>query len=183
MALIGFTVGARLGGIDRRTPAHFGVFHSTVEVSAGWVTLLVLALIAVFVLSGLVATRSLGRELARVVTARGNAEAGNAIRLLGFIAGYTIVGFGVLTLLHVNLANLLVGGAMGGPFQGVITGSGLMYTTIDTPDGLISMPNSGLLAAAIGPAPETTSDHPAPTQPHSRHEHDTKKSRGGDIPR
>jgi len=225
VALIGFTVGARLGGIDRRTPAHFGVFHSTVEVSAGWVTLLVLALIAVFVLSGLVATRSLGRELARVVTARGNAEAGNAIRLLGFIAGYTIVGFGVLTLLHVNLANLLVGGAitgvvvgiaaqqtlgnffaglvllfarpyvpgqrvritsgaMGGPFQGVITGSGLMYTTIDTHDGLISMPNSGLLAAAIGPAPETTSDHPAPTQPHSRHEHlNTTKSRGGDIPR
>jgi len=81
----------------------------------------------------------------------------------------------VLTLLRVNLGNLLVGGAitgvvvgiaaqqtlgnffaglvllfarpyvpghrvkissgaMGGPFEGVITGSGLMYTTIDTRD-------------------------------------------------
>jgi hypothetical protein len=28
-----------------------------------------------------------------------------------------------------------------------------MYTTIDTPEGLIRLPNSGLLAAAIGPAP------------------------------
>jgi len=107
----------------------------------------------------------------------------------------------VLTLLRVNLGNLLVGGAitgvvvgiaaqqtlgnffaglvllfarpyvpghrvkissgaMGGPFEGVITGSGLMYTTIDTPDGLISMPNAGLLAAAIGPAPEPNAPKP-----------------------
>jgi len=44
-------------------------------------------------------------------------------------------------------------GALGGPFEGVIIGSGLMYTTIETPEGLVSLPNSGLLAAAIGPAP------------------------------
>jgi len=50
--------------------------------------------------------------------------------------------------------------AMGAPFEGVITGSGLMYTTIDTPDGLISMPNAGLLAAAIGPAPEPNAPKP-----------------------
>lgn len=43
-------------------------------------------------------------------------------------------------------------GAMGGPFDGVILGAGLMYTVIDTDEGLISMPNSGLLAAAIGPS-------------------------------
>jgi len=205
VALIGFSVGARLGGIDRRTPARFGVFDRAVEVSAGWVTLMVLALIALFVLAGLIATRSLGRELARVVSVRGNAEAGNVIRLLCFIAGYTIVGFGVLTLLHVNLGNLLVGGAitgvvvgiaaqqtlgnfaglvllfarpyvpghrvkissgaMGGPFEGVITGSGLMYTTIDPPDGLISMPNAGLLAAAIGPAPEPNAPEPNAPEP------------------
>ncbi|HEV2885866.1 MAG TPA: mechanosensitive ion channel family protein [Jatrophihabitans sp.] len=45
-------------------------------------------------------------------------------------------------------------GAMGGPFDGVILGAGLMYTTIDTDEGLVSMPNSGLLAAAIGPSDE-----------------------------
>jgi hypothetical protein len=29
-----------------------------------------------------------------------------------------------------------------------------MYTTIHTDEGPVSMPNSGLLAAAIGPAPD-----------------------------
>ncbi len=119
VAVIGFSVGARLGGFDRRTPARFGVFDVAVEVSAGWVTLVVLALMAVFVLAGLMATRSLGRELARVVSVRGNVEAGNAIRLLCFIAGYAIVGFGVLTLLHVDLGNLLVGGAITGVVVGI----------------------------------------------------------------
>ncbi len=38
------------------------------------------ALIALFVLSGLIATRSLGRELARVVSVRGNVEAGGSAR-------------------------------------------------------------------------------------------------------
>jgi small-conductance mechanosensitive channel len=163
-------------------------------VPGGKVTILVLGLTLLFVLSTLIATRSVGRELARVVAARGSLEAGNAIRLLCTIAGCGIGLLGVLALLHVNLGNLLVGGAvtgvvvgiaaqqtlgnffaglvllfarpyipgrrvtirsgaLGGPFEGVITGSGLMYTTLDTPAGEIKIPNSGLLAAAIGPAP------------------------------
>jgi small-conductance mechanosensitive channel len=47
-------------------------------------------------------------------------------------------------------------GAMGGPFEGTILGAGLLYTTIDTADGPVNMPNSGLLAAAVGPAPDRT---------------------------
>jgi len=103
---------------------------------------------------------------------------------------------GVLALLRVDLANLLVGGAvtgvvvgiaaqqtlgnffaglvllfarpfvpgqrvkvrtgaLGGPFEGVILGSGLVYTTIETEEGVISLPNAGVLASAIGPASET----------------------------
>jgi small conductance mechanosensitive channel len=194
-AMTSFGAGERLGGIDRRSPARFGLLGKALNVSGGWVTIVVLALTLLFLLSGLIATRSVGRELARAVSARGSVEAGNAIRLVCFITGYGIVGLGVLALLRVNLGNLLVGGAvtgvvvgiaaqqtlgnffaglvllfarpyipgqrvrirsgaLGGPFEGVITGSGLMYTTIDTPEGLVSMPNSGLLAAAIGPAPE-----------------------------
>jgi len=51
-------------------------------------------------------------------------------------------------------------GALGGPFEGIITGSGLMYTTIDTEEGLVSLPNSGLLGAAVGPTviPEPAED-------------------------
>ena len=45
-------------------------------------------------------------------------------------------------------------GAMGGPFEGVIIAAGLLYTVIETDEGPISMPNSGLLGAAIGPAPQ-----------------------------
>ena len=50
-------------------------------------------------------------------------------------------------------------GSMGGPFIGVIVGAGMMYTLIDTDDeGLISMPNAGLMGAAVGPAPEVEPD-------------------------
>ena len=188
-----FGVGERLGAAARRNPARFNMFGNTLQISGSNLTIAVLALTLLLVISGLIATRSIGRELARVVSARGGVEAGNAIRLVCFMAGYAILGLGVLALLHVNLANLLVGGAVTGvvlgiaaqqtlgnffaglvllfarpyvpgqqvkirsgalgTFEGTITGSGLMYTTIDTSEGLISLPNSGLLAAAIGPAP------------------------------
>jgi small-conductance mechanosensitive channel len=56
-------------------------------------------------------------------------------------------------------------GALGGPFEGVITGSGLMYTNIDTAEGPISIPNSALLASAVGPAPpEDVEDAADPAQ-------------------
>lgn len=49
-------------------------------------------------------------------------------------------------------------GALGGPFAGTITGAGLIYTTLMTEDGPIRLPNSGLLAAAIGAAVDATDD-------------------------
>lgn len=60
-------------------------------------------------------------------------------------------------------------GALGGPFDGVILGAGLMYTTIDTAEGPVSMPNSGLLAAAIGPSDEPEDeDEPVDGEPSGR---------------
>jgi small-conductance mechanosensitive channel len=59
-------------------------------------------------------------------------------------------------------------GALGGPFEGVITEAGLMYTTILTDEGLVHLPNAGLLAAAVGPAPEVaepTAAEPRPALP------------------
>ncbi len=50
-------------------------------------------------------------------------------------------------------------GALGGPFEGTITYAGLMYTVIDTEEGLVSLPNAGLLASAIGPVPEPPREH------------------------
>lgn len=49
-------------------------------------------------------------------------------------------------------------GAMGGPFVGTVTAAGLLYTTLMTANGAVQLPNSGLLSAAVGPAPETLND-------------------------
>jgi small-conductance mechanosensitive channel len=56
-------------------------------------------------------------------------------------------------------------GGLGGPFEGTVTATGLVYTTLLTPDGPINIPNSGLLAAAIGPAPEPRPSAPDPLDP------------------
>jgi small-conductance mechanosensitive channel len=49
-------------------------------------------------------------------------------------------------------------GALGGPLEGTVSGMGLTYVTLLTEDGPLSLPNSSLLAAAVGPAPGTTHD-------------------------
>jgi small conductance mechanosensitive channel len=49
-------------------------------------------------------------------------------------------------------------GAMGGPFEGTIVDAGPLYTTIVTEEGPINLPNAGLLAAAVGPAPDPAVD-------------------------
>lgn len=195
IALVSFAIGANLGGIGRSTAAQFNLFGRVFGVPSGWVRVIVIALTGIFIAAGLLATRSVARELDRVSRSRAGIAAGSAIRLICIVIGYLTVFLGVLALLQVDLGNLLVGGAvtgvvvgiaaqqtlgnffaglvllfarpyvpgqrvkirtgaMGGPFEGVIVGAGLMYTTIDTDEGLISMPNAGLLGAAVGPAEE-----------------------------
>lgn len=202
LALLCFIVGEGLGGIRRSTPGVFNMFGRQMLVQPGYVRLIVAVLALVFVLVGIVATRSIGRELARVSRERAGMAAASAIRLICFIVGYATVALGLLALLQVNLGNLLVGGAvtgvvigiaaqqtlgnffaglvllfarpyvpgqrvkvrtgaMGGPFEGVIVAAGLMYTTILTEEGPVSMPNAGLLGAAIGPAPQPDPAAPA----------------------
>ena len=203
--LASLIAGERLGGLDRTTAAKFNVFGKHLTVSSGHVQLFVVGLAVVFAVAGVMATRSIARELARVSEARGGLAAASAIRLICLMFGYGLVGLGILTLLRLNLGNLVVGGAvtgviigiaaqqtlgnffaglvllfarpyvpgqrvtvrsgaMGGPFEGTIIDAGLMYTTIRTDEGTVSMPNAGLLAAAIGPTPQPDPD-PAPPHP------------------
>ena len=42
-------------------------------------------------------------------------------------------------------------GALGGPYSGRVLSIGLTYVQLDTADGVILLPNSGVLAAAVGP--------------------------------
>lgn len=46
----------------------------------------------------------------------------------------------------------LKSGALGGELVGDVTGMGLTYVTLQTAEGPLSLPNSGVLAAGIGPA-------------------------------
>jgi small-conductance mechanosensitive channel len=70
----------------------------------------------------------------------------------------------------------VMSGAINGPHVGVIVSAGLLYTVLDTADGPLNIPNSSLLASAVGPTaprpnpaeqdiPESApSDAVAPTQ-------------------
>lgn len=62
-------------------------------------------------------------------------------------------------------------GALGGQYDGTVTAITLMYTRLSTEDGPISLPNSGVLAAAAGPREpkpletETDVEPPPVTEP------------------
>lgn len=62
----------------------------------------------------------------------------------------------VLLLAHpfsVGDAIMIRSGSMGGPLSGRVSGMGVTYVTLLTDDGPISLPNSAVLAAAVGPIP------------------------------
>lgn len=44
-------------------------------------------------------------------------------------------------------------GALAGPYSGRVLSIGLTYVHLETEEGLIMLPNSGVLAAAVGPQP------------------------------
>ncbi len=53
-------------------------------------------------------------------------------------------------------------GALGGPIDGTVVGMDLLYTTLDTDEGLVRLPNAGLLASAVGPRPPSPEPAPEP---------------------
>jgi len=203
LTLLSFQFGEGLGGIRRTTPAFFNVFGGAFEVPTPYVKLLVVGAAAVYLIAGLIATRSVARECGRISQSRAGLAAAGAVRLICNLAGLGLLGLGLLALLRVNLSTFLVGGvvtgvvigiaaqqtlgnffaglvlmfarpfvvgerviirsgAMGGPFEGVIAGIGIMYTSITTADALINLPNSGVLAAAVGSAAPADDQAPDP---------------------
>jgi small-conductance mechanosensitive channel len=53
-------------------------------------------------------------------------------------------------------------GAMGGIFDGLVTEIGITYVRLDTGDGVLALPNSQVLAAAVGPLPPAAASRPGP---------------------
>lgn len=53
-------------------------------------------------------------------------------------------------------------GSLGGSLEGTVSGMGMTYVTLLTEDGPLSLPNSSLLASAVGPAAGTTYNRSRP---------------------
>lgn len=49
-------------------------------------------------------------------------------------------------------------GALGGEFDGTVTGMGLTYVALDTTSGPLQVPNASILAAAVGPWTEAAAE-------------------------
>jgi small-conductance mechanosensitive channel len=80
--------------------------------------------------------------------------------LLGIAAQQTLANLfaGIILLLAkpfgVGDAVQLRSGAMGGEFQGIVLEIGLTYVRLDADNGVVSLPNAQVLAAAVGPRPK-----------------------------
>lgn len=67
----------------------------------------------------------------------------------------------------------VLSGALGGPHYGTIISAGLLYTILETSEGPLNIPNSALLASAVGPSEGEPDDHPAdPGDPVPPPDHD-----------
>ncbi|MFF5083627.1 mechanosensitive ion channel domain-containing protein [Actinoplanes sp. NPDC000266] len=56
----------------------------------------------------------------------------------------------------------VMSGALNGPHVGTIVSAGLLYTVLETDEGPLNIPNSALMASAVGP---TTADVDVPAEP------------------
>ena len=118
-------------------------------------------------LVGLIGTLLITLQLFQVPV--GQLVVGTALTsvLLGIAAQQSLSNIfaGMVLLLsrpfRVGDAIQLRAGALGGQLQGVVTEIGITYIRLDTGDTVMSVPNSQVLAAAVGPIP----DHPEEPAP------------------
>jgi small-conductance mechanosensitive channel len=149
----------------------------------------------VFLVSAVIAVRSGTNDVIGLVHVPGRLGDARAatFRLICLLFGYVVVVLCALSLLHVPVEHLLLGGvltgvilgiaaqqvlanlfagimllfarpfaigeeltirsgALGGPIIGRVTGMTLTYVSIVTKAGPVLLPNSAVLAAAVGPA-------------------------------
>ena len=152
-ALIGLSGKARDGLRPHIGSAHAAVVRYTIVLVGGVITLLItldLLQIAIgsLVVGGAVTTILLGIAAQQSL---GNVFAGIVLLLSRpFAVGDEIQ---------------IRSGALGGQLQGTVTEIGITYVRLDTPDGVMHLPNSQMLAAGVGTAPrpaETEAGGPPP---------------------
>jgi small-conductance mechanosensitive channel len=121
-------------------------------------------------LVGIIITLVLTLQLCRVPV--GQLVVGGALTsvLLGIAAQQSLSNIfaGMVLLLsrpfHVGDHIQLRAGALGGELKGTVTEIGITYIRLDTGDSVMSVPNSQVLAAAVGPVPPESGE-PEPTPP------------------
>ncbi|HEX4254812.1 MAG TPA: mechanosensitive ion channel domain-containing protein [Streptosporangiaceae bacterium] len=121
-------------------------------------------------LVGVIITLVLTLQLCRVPV--GQLVVGGALTsvLLGIAAQQSLSNIfaGMVLLLsrpfHVGDHIQLRAGALGGELKGTVTEIGITYIRLDTGDSVMSVPNSQVLAAAVGPVP-LESGEPEPASP------------------
>jgi small-conductance mechanosensitive channel len=74
---------------------------------------------AVLVISGVIASRRIGRALGDRVAHRSSAQAGGVLRLVVTAAGLVLLFFAVLAVLGVSLGQLLIGAGVAGVVLGI----------------------------------------------------------------
>jgi small-conductance mechanosensitive channel len=120
-------------------------------------------------LVGIIITLVLTLQLCRVPV--GQLVVGGALTsvLLGIAAQQSLSNIfaGMVLLLsrpfHVGDHIQLRAGALGGQLEGTVTEIGITYIRLDIGDSVMSVPNSQVLAAAVGPVPPEAADpEPAP---------------------
>jgi small-conductance mechanosensitive channel len=118
------------------------------------------------VLVGSIATFVITLELFKIPI--GQLILGGALTavLLGIAAQQTMANLfaGIVLLLsrpfNVGERIRVRSGALGGLIEGTVTEIGITYVRLDTGEGILALPNSQVLAAAVGPAPPGSPDRP-----------------------
>jgi small-conductance mechanosensitive channel len=103
-ALIALSIGEGRGGLNA---------------SSTRTALVAIGLAGLFVVLAVLAVRSAGTEVARVVESRAGGSAAGTVRLMILLSGYLVTLIAVLGLLQVPLGRLLVGGAVTGVVVGI----------------------------------------------------------------
>jgi small-conductance mechanosensitive channel len=73
-------------------------------------------------------------------------------------------------------------GALGGQLDGVVTEIGITYIRLDTGDSVMSVPNSQVLAAAVGPVPRKPEPPKPPASPEPDHRATRAPGTGTSVP-
>src|SRR5579875_3494285 len=150
-ATIGLSGNARTVLEPRTGPSHAAVVRYALLLAGGFATLVITLLLFSVPVGQLV----LGGALTSVFVGIAAQQA-----LSNVFAGIVLL---LARPFRVGDAVQLRAGALGGPLEGTVTEIGITYVRLDTGTSIMSVPNSQVLNAVVGPLPPSAAGSPAPS--------------------